>query len=434
MDPNAFRHSTAAGVARRAIYRLLVGDPWPPTLRAIRDEPIAPLASSNVYVHLPFCESRCPHCPYTAFVAGSDRRAAYGAALRREIARYLELANAPAVSSLYFGGGTPSLTPELVEAVLSHFRERLTPAAEVGVEVHPRDAQPSLLRRLREAGATRVSLGIETLDPALLRLLGRRYTPEQALETIDAARRIGFECVDANLIFGIPGQTPDQAERDAERVMARGVDQISAYPLFSFAYTPMGRALAERKISPASDRSRLEAQRRISAACRRHGLERTSVWSFTRRGIAPYSTVTRDSYVGFGVGAGSHVDGELRFNTFSLGAYISADGPAATLRLVPSERFRRVHWIYWQIYKTALDPRHYRAVFARDLERDWRPWLDLLRFLGLARRSNDGGVWRLTERGAIWVHRAQALFSLAYIDELWSRARLEPYPSRVELR
>lgn len=432
VEPSAFRHSIVAAVARRLLYRLLVGDGWPPTLRATGGDGLTPVVSPNVYVHLPFCETRCPHCPYTALV-DTGRREAYGLALRRELMAYLARSNAPPIATLYFGGGTPSLTPELVESVLELVAGRLAPGAEVGVEVHPRDASRALLRRLREAGVTRVSLGVETLAPELLRLLGRRYTPEQALEAIDAARATGFECVDVNLIFGIPGQAADDAEADAERVLARGVDQISAYPLFAFPYTPLGRAIADGRIAPARDGTRLEAQRRISAACRRNGLERTSVWSFTGAGVAPYSTVTRDSYVGFGVGAGTSVDGELRFNTFSLDAYVDPDRPMSALRLAPSEGFRRAYWTYWQIYRTELDPDRYRALFGRDLDRDAGLWLALLRALGLARHSS-GGAWRLTERGAIWVHRAQSLFSLAWIDELWGRARLEAYPARVELR
>ena len=430
----SWRSSWLGAAARRLVFRLVVGDRWPPTLRAVASsEALTAIGSTNVYVHLPFCASRCPHCPYTAFVAAPATRAAYGEALRRELAAYLARNDVPQVTSLYFGGGTPSLTPELIEDVVRQVGPRLDAHAEVGVEVHPRDASAALLSRLRDAGVTRVSLGIETLDPTLLRLLGRRYTPDEALAAIATARHSGFECVDVNLIFGIPGQASESAAADAARCAELGVDQISAYPLFSFPYTPLGRAIADGRIRPAADRTRLAAQRRVSATCRTHDLARSSVWSFTRPGVAPYSTVTRSDYVGFGVGAGTSVEGELRFNTFSLEAYLASGPHRAALRLVPSDRFRRAHWVYWQIYQTRVDPRRYRERFGRDLDRDLGLPLAALRVLGLARRDADG-VWTLTERGAIWVHRGQALFSLAYIDELWTRARDDPWPATVELR
>lgn len=434
LDLQRLRHGWIARLVRRVAYRLAAGRGWPPTLEAVTSgTPIPTLASENVYVHLPFCGTRCPHCPYTTAVDTAGRRAAYAVALAREIDAYLATTGLPPIASLYVGGGTPSRTPELIELAIDRVRSRLVPGAEVGVEIHPADVTPALMRRLRDAGVTRVSLGVETLRPDLLAWLGRRYTPEAALDAVGLARASGFECVDVNLIFAIPGQTAADAERDAERCLALGIDQVSAYPLFTFPYTPLGRQMAEGTVRPVGDRTRLASQRAVAAACRRHGLERSSVWSFTRPGVTPYSTVTHEEYVGFGVGAGTKVDGELRFNTFSLDAYVAADPPRAALRYVPDERFRRAHWIYWQAYRTRIDPAEYHRRFGRDLETDVGGWLRLLRALGMAGRT-PSGAWWLPERGAVWVHRAQALFSLAYIDQLWSRARQEPWPDEIALR
>jgi coproporphyrinogen III oxidase-like Fe-S oxidoreductase len=434
IDLQRLRGSRSAALARRIAYRVLVGSGWPPTLRPIPPDATLPrLVSPDLYVHLPFCGARCPHCPYTTALDDPERRAVYAAALIRELDAYASGGDVPPASTLYFGGGTPSRTPELVELVLELTRPWLTPGVEVGVEVHPADATPEQLTRLATAGVTRVSLGIETLRPDLLRLLGRTYTPLQALAAIHRARACGFDCVDVNLIFAIPGQSAADAVHDADRCLELGIDQLSAYPLFTFPYTALGQRVATGALRPVGDRTRLAAQRGIARACRRHGLVRSSVWSFTRPGVAPYSTVTHDSYVGFGVGAGSRVDDEMRFNTFSFDAYVAADPPRPALRLVMDERATRAHWLYWQAYRTRLDPAAYRRRFGRELEGDLGGWLALLRVLGLAHRLLDGG-YVLTERGSIWVHRLQALFSLAYIDQLWGLARRDPWPGPVPLR
>lgn len=434
VDLQRLRASRPATLARRIAYRTLLGPGWPPTLRPVPAGAVLPrLVSPDLYIHLPFCGVRCPHCPYTTALDDPERRAVYAAALIRELDAYATGGDVPPASSLYIGGGTPSRTPELVELVLELIRPWLAPGAEVGVEVHPADAETDLLARLKTAGVTRVSLGIETLRPDLLRLLGRTYTPLQALAAIHRAKACGFDCVDVNLIFAIPGQSAEDAVRDAERCLELGVDQVSAYPLFTFPYTALGRRIATGDLRPVGDRRRLAAQRGIARACRRHGLARSSVWSFTRPGVAPYSTVTHDSYVGFGVGAGSKVDDEMRFNTFSFEAYVAADPPRPALRLVMDERATRTHWLYWQAYRTHLDPAAYRRRFGRELELDMGRWLTLLRVLGLARR-HPGGDYHLTERGSIWVHRLQALFSLAYIDQLWGTARGDPWPDAVPLR
>jgi oxygen-independent coproporphyrinogen-3 oxidase len=352
----------------------------------------------------------------------------YGQALEREVAAYLERPRMPPVKTLYFGGGTPSQTPELVERVVAMLEPKLAPGAEVGVEVHPADASPLLLERLSRSGVNRISLGIETLRSDLLRMLARRYTPEQALAAVQAARATGFGCVDVNLIHGIPGQRVEDAVADAERCVSLGVDQISAYPLFSFAYT----AFQQRgDFRLAGERERLRAQQEVSRVCRAGGLPRTSVWSFTRPGLSPYSTVTHEDYLGFGAGAGSKVAGRFWFNTFSVPEYAACREPRPALAMHVGERLRRLHWLYWAIYRTRIEAARYIELFDCGAERDFGLLLGVLCAARLAHR--DAAGWTITERGAIWVHRLQTLFSLAYIDELWQRCQNEPWPQEVVL-
>jgi hypothetical protein len=96
-----------------------------------------------------------------------------------------------------------------------------------------------------------------------------------------------------------------------------------------------------------------------------------------------------------------------------------------------SERFRRFHWLYWQLYRTQVAPQRYREQFGRELERDFGALLAMLRALGMARR--ESGDWRVTEFGAIWMHRLQQLFSITYIDDLWEHCRGEAWPREVVL-
>jgi oxygen-independent coproporphyrinogen-3 oxidase len=353
---------------------------------------------------------------------------AYGLALERELAAYLQRPGLPPVATLYFGGGTPSQTPELIERVVTMLQSRLAPDAEIGVEVHPVDTSPALFARLREAGVNRVSLGIESLRPDLLRKLARQYDPERALDALKAARLAGFGCVDVNLIHGIPGQRVEDAAMDAERCVASAVDQVSAYPLFIFAHSPFGR---NGRVQRPGERERLRAQKAVSRVCREGGLQRTSVWSFTRPGLTPYSTVTHEDYVGFGAGAGSKVAGVFWFNTFSVPEYANSLVVRPALVMQAGERLRRVHWLYWAIYRTHIDAARYEELFSRSIERDFGLLLGTLRATGLAQRSAAG--WNITETGAIWVHRVQSLFSLTYIDDLWQHCQDHPWPQQVVL-
>lgn len=234
--------------------------------------------------------------------------------------------------------------------------------------------------------------------------------------------------MDVNLIHGIPGQDPTAAIADAQRLLHEGIHQLSAYPLFGFAHTPLGE---QGGIGPAGDRDRLRAQRGIARVCRDAGLARTSVWSFTRPGVSPYSTVTHEDYVGFGAGAGSKVDGVFWFNTFDVPAYIACETPRPALVLEVGERLRRLHWLYWALYGTQVPAARYRALFHRAVDADFGWLLGALVTSGFARRVPDG--WTVTERGAIWGHRLQALFSLSCIDTLWTRCQGEAWPREVAL-
>ncbi|MDQ2730415.1 MAG: radical SAM protein [Armatimonadota bacterium] len=427
------RHTWVAKQVRSLLYRWLVGKAgWPLVFKA----PTTPHrfpggVSSHLYVHLPFCSQICPHCPYTKTLYDAPAHGAYGKALRREIEAYLNRPDVPEVRSLYFGGGTPNVTPDLIEDTIALLRPRLAPDAEIGVEVHPADADAGMLQWLHDIGVNRISLGIETFRPDLLKMLARRYTPEEAEEAIRQARALRFECVDVNLLFGIPGQAETETAEDAKRCLALGVDQVSAYQLFTFVHTPIGRRVTHGDFEIYGDRARLRAQHRFSQACLAAGLERSSPWNFTRHGIAPYSTVTQEDYVGFGAGAGSKVGGVFWFNTFSVDAYIQSTTPHPALVLQTDEKFRRAHWLYWRLYRMRVDPADYHTQFGRELEQDWGWALALLRFLRMARPEQ--GIWQVTEFGSVWMHRIQQLFSITYIDDLWDHCKKEAWPEEVRL-
>ena len=287
IDYQRVRHGAAARRLRGAIYRLFVGrDGWPLVFR----RPVSSLprkGGPHLYIHLPFCRQLCPHCPYNKILHNDAQHEAYAIALRHELVDYLDAGDAPRVQTLYFGGGTPSATPDLIRMSLDLVRPFLTGGAEVGVEVHPSDATPTLLGQLKEMGVNRVSLGVESFRADLLKRLGRTYTPEQADAAIRAALRAGFSCVDVNLICAIPGQSWRDTASDVRRCIDLGVDQVSAYTLFTFTYTPIGRGVAKRRFPVYGDVSRVRALWAISRVCRRAGFRRTSPWNYTRPGVAP---------------------------------------------------------------------------------------------------------------------------------------------------
>jgi len=427
-----FRHSLAAQALRRLVYAWIVGDDdWPPKFVAADRGATRHIPSENVYVHLPFCETICPHCPYNTARFDTALSRDYELALLREIDDYVRRSDAVPIGSLYFGGGSPSLTPYTVAAVIEAFAPLLIESAEIAIEAYPTHASPEALEQLRRMGVNRLSLGIETLERPLLRKLGRRYTPERARESVAAAMAANFELVDVNLIFGIPGQDCDRFLAGAAELLEMGVGQISAYPLFTFDHTPAGQPRRERHYARAAAARRLRMQQGVSRLCLEAGLERTSVWSFTRHGSTAYTTVTRPDYVGFGAGAGSKSAARAAFNTFCVRAYTAAAPRAIALIHELSPHQKRADWLYWQIYNARVDAPAYVERFGRTIERDFGRLLRILCACGYLRR--EASSYELTESGAIQVHRMQSIFSLNGIDSVWSACRRTSWPEEVRV-
>lgn len=427
------RHSSLAKRARQCIYYLAIGkEGYPFVFRQVEEgEELPHDTSPNVYVHIPFCRSICIHCPYNKMVFRNESYDSYRKALDRELTYYLEQTDIPLIETLYFGGGTPSMVPEVIQQVISLTKFKFAEEMEIGVEVHPRDATIERLEQFKRYGVNRISLGIETFQDALLRKLGRGYTGQQAEQAIHNAKEVGFECVDVNIIYGIPGQEIQDQLEDVKRCIALGVDHLSAYPLITFEHTRLGKLVREGKFKEYNQIKRARTQKEIAKVCLAHGFKRTSVWSFTKDNASAYTTVTRESYIGFGAGAGSKVDGEFWFKTFSVAEYNKLTKPRPAIRLKTTEKFRRLHWLYWQIYTTRIDTQKYKQVFHRDLIKDFRLLLAVMKLLGWIKK--EGSVFKFTEKGTRWAHRFQMLFSLTFIDEVWTQCQREPWPKQIIL-
>jgi oxygen-independent coproporphyrinogen-3 oxidase len=216
----------------------------------------------GVYVHVPFCASRCAYCDFNTYTAaelrGRDRRAGFAADAIREVeraARTLGGAQRPLVSTVFFGGGTPTLLPaadlaRVLRAVDAHLG--LAADAEVTVEANPESVDPASLALLREHGVTRLSLGMQSVRPHVLAVLERAHTPGRAQAAAAEARAEGFEHVSLDLIFGTPGETGADWAASLDAALAAGPDHVSAYGLTLAPGTRL-HALVRRGDLPAPD-------------------------------------------------------------------------------------------------------------------------------------------------------------------------------------
>ena len=186
-----------------------------------------------VYIHWPFCRSKCPYCDFNSHVRDSVDAASWTRALMRDLEHQAELTVGRAVGSVFFGGGTPSLMPpETVAALLDGVRSHwaVLPDLEITLEANPNSAEAGRFRAIAAAGVNRLSLGVQALDPAALRFLGRAHDREEAIAAIEHAREI-FPRFSFDLIYARPGQSVAGWRRELDEALTLAGEHLSLYQL-----------------------------------------------------------------------------------------------------------------------------------------------------------------------------------------------------------
>jgi oxygen-independent coproporphyrinogen III oxidase len=271
----------------------------------------------HLYVHLPFCAHRCGYCDFVTATGRDHLHAAYVDALLREL--HDEHDGLP-VETIFLGGGTPTFMalPELLRLLRA-----LPPTRELTVEANPETVTPELAFGLREAGVNRVSLGAQTFQPGLLRVLERRATPVDVERAFGHLRDAGFDNLSLDLIYGIPGQTPAELGDDLTRAIALGPEHISAYELEAKPGTRFAighGAELERQADQMEDYFERVVEMLTDADYRWY-----ETANFCRDGKRAEHNLGywlgRD-YLGLGVGAVSTLGDERRRNTPKLARYL----------------------------------------------------------------------------------------------------------------
>jgi|HigsolmetaAR201D_1030396.scaffolds.fasta_scaffold07945_6 oxygen-independent coproporphyrinogen-3 oxidase len=279
----------------------------------------------GVYIHVPFCLSRCGYCDFNTYVPGEDgaQVRGYVDALERELelARRVLGGRAPAARTVFVGGGTPTMLPpgdlaRLLEAVRRHLG--LERDAEVTVEANPETVDPHVLAALREAGFNRISLGMQSAAPHVLAALDRVHTPGRPVEAAREARAAGFDHVNLDLIYGTPGETDDDWRRSLETALEAEPDHISAYALIVEPGTRLA-ARVRRGELPAPDddvlADRYEIAEELLTAAGLRWYE-ISNWATDERSRCAHNIGywTGGDWWGAGPGAHSHVGGVRWWN------------------------------------------------------------------------------------------------------------------------
>jgi len=299
------------------------------------------VSARHLYVHLPFCASRCGYCDFVTVVGRSRQHEAYVDALLAELALEGEVL-APQLESVFLGGGTPTLTePRSLERLL----RALPPAEEVTVEANPETVTPELAALLLDSGVTRVSLGAQSFQPRLLEVLERRARPDDVRRAFAVLREAGFDNLSLDLIYGIPGQSSADLDADLEEALALEPEHLSAYELEAKPGTRFTHAHGEelaRQADAMESYFELVVARLTEAGYRWY--ETANFCRAGERDLRSRHNLAywrgRD-YLGLGIGAVSTIAGRRWRTTPRLGRYLASlqagEPPEQELEELPAQ-------------------------------------------------------------------------------------------------
>jgi oxygen-independent coproporphyrinogen III oxidase len=330
----------------------------------------------GLYIHIPFCERKCIYCDFYS-IERTEQIDAFVNALLSEIRLVAEsVGNDPAFTSVFFGGGTPSLLkPEQFEEIVSALRSsfNIRTDAEFTLETNPGTITVETLRSYRKTGANRISIGIQSFQEDELSFLGRIHNAKQAGAAVRYAREAGFDNINIDLIYSLPGQTEQTLRYSLGRALDLSPDHISAYSLTFEPETPLYRMLQSKQIQPLPEEEDAALFELTVDVLGSAGYEQYEVSNYARTGRRCRHNLTywsHDEYVGFGPSAHSYVNGRRYWNLRSLTRYLEELKihrlPVAGEEILTGEQIAG-ETIFLGLRADGLDLRKLRSEFGVDL-------------------------------------------------------------------
>ena len=289
------------------------------------------MADLSIYVHIPYCIKRCGYCDFNTYTPSELQD---GATLEIVSADYIdavvqELQSAPKdkVSTIFFGGGTPSLLPAKdLGRVISAIREHngLVHDAEITLEANPDSVTPEKLAEYISVGFNRISFGAQSFVPHVLSTLDRTHNTDNVKKAVDAARAAGFSSISVDLIYGTPGETLDDWRITVESALALDIDHISAYALIVETGTKLAAQIKRGDIAMPDDDAMADMYLLVDSLCEAHGMSWYELSNWSKPGHECKHNVAywhNANWWGLGPGAHSHINGERFWNVKHPSAY-----------------------------------------------------------------------------------------------------------------
>jgi len=398
----------------------------------------------GVYLHIPFCKSLCPACPYVRTLWNEELANSYLAALKNEIGMYGKLLDSLGlkVDSLHAGGGTPSLlNPSQYKEILAIVNQyfEVDEKAVIGMEANPQDMSEGKASELVEVGITKLSIGVQSFRKKNLKILGRANSVEDSLEAIENARKAGFNFINIDMMYMLPGQTIEDWIQDLEIAAEQDVDEITTYPLLITHYTPMYQRLKNGSFEPQPNKRIFKRMFYTTFdILESAGYKALEIYGFSKS-KEKYATVNLEMegpLLGLGCGVVGFIGSYEYQNTCSVKEYIhsSLNGnlPIAGEKSVEVKE-RMIRWVVSRLFVgKGFDLRDFEAEFGGRFNEEIGEFgkvLKILSFLGIVR--SDGKRIELTRKGLFSANLLTWSFVLNVPCKMVEKYSETPWPIKV---
>ena len=332
----------------------------------------------GLYVHIPFCVRKCEYCDFLSWSAGEEEREQYVNALLSEIESYRDFVKGYRVSTIFVGGGTPSvLRPKQMERILQKIYEvfELEKRPEITIEVNPGTVDEEKLQCYKANGVNRLSMGLQSVKDEKLRLLGRIHTYQEFAESYELARKAGFDNISIDLISSVPGQTLQEWKEELEIAAVQNPEHISVYQLIIEEGTPFYEKYAEHpELLPDEETSR-EIYLWTGRFLKEAGYEQYEISNYAKPGKESRHNLKyweRGDYLGLGLGAASMVRNIRMSNTKDMKTYLERCDKPKTMRedvQFLEEPRQMEEFMFLGLRKTrGVSKKEFRRIFGREMD------------------------------------------------------------------
>ncbi len=355
----------------------------------------------SLYIHVPFCASKCLYCDFLSF---SDKNAYfedYKKAVINEIKSFTNKQKYK-VNTIFIGGGTPSLMSEnficdILECIYNNFH--ITNNAEITIETNPVTVDKKKANCFKKAGINRVSIGLQAWQNNILKIIGRIHTRDQFLECFNIMRNAGFDNINIDIMFSLPKQSENDWEETVENILVLEPEHVSAYSLIIEEKTPFYKLYEENKLDVVSDDIDRNMYEFVKKKLKENGYIHYEISNFAKNGFECRHNIVywkRKEYAGFGLGAHSFINGKRYSNTINIDEYIKFNYIAETEKIGLRDSYAEFMFLGLRMIE-GIERKSFKNEFGIDIDNVYKNEIEKNIKNGLLTDKN--GVIKLTNKG-----------------------------------